>query len=155
MPIKVFIPFWLLQRGSKAACNTTTVPSSVIQREFVEYTSDLFYSLATGSGCQMLECPQPCTEIRVTSRLTYRFPAWPVKKIQINLASEVKNVQHNTAYGSFELIVDIGSSLGLWIGLSFLGIYDQALEGIKWIKTACSRSRDRSQDVTEKKSSHP
>ena len=32
------------------------------------------------------------------------------------------------AYGFFDLIVEVGSSLGLWIGLSALGVLDLALD---------------------------
>ena len=31
-------------------------------------------------------------------------------------------------YGWFEFIIDAGSSLGLWLGLSALGIWDLAVE---------------------------
>ena len=35
------------------------------------------------------------------------------------------------AYGEFELMVEIGSSIGLWIGLSALGVFDLVLQG--WV----------------------
>ena len=35
---------------------------------------------------------------------------------------EIQEEQSN--YNKFDLIVEIGSSLGLWIGLSVLGIFD-------------------------------
>ena len=40
---------------------------------------------------------------------------------------EVTMTRHDWAYGTFELVVDIGSSLGLWIGISFLGIFDHVV----------------------------
>ena len=32
------------------------------------------------------------------------------------------------AYGFFDLVVEVGSSLGLWIGLSALGVFDLLLD---------------------------
>ena len=42
------------------------------------------------------------------------------------------------AYTWFDLITDVGSSLGLWLGLSALGITDLAIDAFKvakkWLK---------------------
>ena len=118
-------------------CNISHPEKSVFL-EFQEFSEQIVNSLFTSSGCKIPECPQPCTEIKVHSELTYLLQAWPISGIQINLDPKVKIVTHRVVYGMFELIVDVGSSLGLWIGLSFLGIYDQMLEQCYWIKTACS-----------------
>ena len=40
----------------------------------------------------------------------------------------MKVTTHHKAYSLFDLIVDIGSSLGLWIGLSALGVFDLLIE---------------------------
>ena len=32
------------------------------------------------------------------------------------------------AYDMFDLVVEVGSSLGLWIGLSAIGLFDLALQ---------------------------
>ena len=45
---------------------------------------------------------------------------------------EVKKVM--IAYDMFHFIVDAGSSLGLWLGLSALGIYDLIIELYDMVK---------------------
>ena len=45
-----------------------------------------------------------------------------------------KNVTDVLAYDEFSLIVDLGSALGLWLGLSALSIFDIILEMYEWKK---------------------
>ena len=40
-------------------------------------------------------------------------------------------VRYNMAYEVFDLVVEVGSSLGLWVGLSALGIFDLVLAARK------------------------
>ena len=44
--------------------------------------------------------------------------------MQINFLDTVKILEEESNYDELDLIVEIGSSLGLWIGLSALGILD-------------------------------
>ena len=41
---------------------------------------------------------------------------------------EVVHRQKYLAYGSYEFLIDVGSSLGLWLGLSVFGIIDLGME---------------------------
>ena len=41
---------------------------------------------------------------------------------------EVVHRQKYLAYGSYEFLIDVGSSLGLWLGLSVFGIVDLGVE---------------------------
>ena len=68
-------------------------------------------------------CPKPCKEIRVESKFTDSAKIGR-QKVFIKLDKSVKVVHYNKAYGPFDLIVEVGSSLGLWIGLSAIGIFD-------------------------------
>ena len=75
---------------------------------------------------QSKTCLKPCLELRAISEIMSTGP--PENKgygrIVLNLKKTVKVTRHEKAYGLFELVVDAGSSLGLWIGLSALGIFD-------------------------------
>ena len=76
-------------------------------------------------------CLKPCLELRATSEIMSTEPLeeWNGRgKIVLNLKKKVKVTRHEKAFGLFELVVDAGSSLGLWIGLSALGIFDLAAE---------------------------
>ena len=54
--------------------------------------------------------------------------------IHIAFVGEVEHVSHNIAYGPDDLLVEIGSAMGLWTGLSALGVFElftNSLIGIK------------------------
>ena len=48
--------------------------------------------------------------------------------IILNFKKTVKVTKYQKAYGLFDLVVEVGSSLGLWIGLSALGVFDLLLQ---------------------------
>ena len=79
-------------------------------------------------------CTKPCREIKAISTLKRSVKAefWDDNKINLNFKKTVKVTRYQKAYGVFELVVDVGSSLGLWIGLSVLGVFDLIFQaGIK------------------------
>mgnify|MGYP002052477904 FL=1 len=47
--------------------------------------------------------------------------------VVITFDNDMKVYTYNYAYGLFELVIDVGSSLGLWIGISALGVFDLIL----------------------------
>ena len=48
--------------------------------------------------------------------------------IYLNFKKTVKVTKYQKAYGLFDLVVEVGSSLGLWIGISALGVFDLLLQ---------------------------
>ena len=78
-------------------------------------------------------CLKPCTEIIVHSLL--KSEEWPnMAQIGLKLKRRVKVTRYLMAYRIFDLVVEIGSSLGLWIGLSALGVFDLVLDVSKVFK---------------------
>ena len=76
-------------------------------------------------------CLRPCHEVRAISKLkNWVRPRHSATQMAINLnfRKYMKVTTHHKAYSLFDLIVDIGSSLGLWIGLSALGVFDLLIE---------------------------
>ena len=53
----------------------------------------------------------------------------------LTLLSKVESVV--LAYGFDDLLVEIGSSLGLWLGLSVVGMFDVFVPSFAWLKKAC------------------
>ena len=83
-------------------------------------------------------CLRPCQEVKAISKLknwAQLSTDYSVKLMGINLnfRKTVKVTTHHKAYGLFDLIVDVGSSLGLWIGLSALGMFDLVIEAGHWV----------------------
>ena len=72
---------------------------------------------------QFPKCKKPCMEVRAHSKLrcseTMIFP-----KTILSFQRRVKVTRYLRDYGLFDLVVEVGSSLGLWVGLSALGIFD-------------------------------
>ena len=69
------------------------------------------------------DCLPPCQTLDVVIEQTYYLPNLP-EHAKINLkAKEKVDVYHDIyAYDEFSLVVDLGSALGLWLGLSVLSI---------------------------------
>ena len=79
-------------------------------------------------------CLKPCFDLRIKSKLlkvTGREPG----TVTLNFQKKAKVTKSVKAYGLFDLIVEVGSCLGLWIGLSALGVFDLVLDTAKWIKS--------------------
>ena len=53
-----------------------------------------------------------------------------VSAIRIMFNPKIEISRHNLAYGPFDLLVEIGSALGLWTGLSAIGVFDLLLNGL-------------------------
>ena len=54
--------------------------------------------------------------------------------LRLNFAREVICTTKKLAYGSSEFLIDMGSSLGLWFGLSVFGITDLGIIAFQWVK---------------------
>ena len=67
--------------------------------------------------------------------------------LRLNFANEVVSTTKQLAYGSSEFLVDMGSSLGLWFGLSVFGITDLGIIALQYVKKLwISISKKNSQD---------
>ena len=96
------------------------------------FTGDLYHS----SSCQL-----PCT--RVTAHATFlqerrrRYRGY--HKISIYFKEKVNVETVILAYDIESLLVEIGSSLGLWLGLSVIGLFDVLLLMILRIRQVADR----------------
>ena len=54
--------------------------------------------------------------------------------LRLKFASEVIYTTKKFAYGPSEFLIDMGSSLGLWFGLSVFGITDLGIIAFQWLK---------------------
>ena len=92
---------------------------------------------------QFRACLKPCLKLKANSEL--RTKANELSNFHTTVLSfqkRVKVTKYLNAYGLVDLVVEAGSSLGLWIGLSALGVFDLFMQagdalltktkGIKW-----------------------
>ena len=80
-------------------------------------------------------CQRPCVEVKVRSRLNSVAATMGKVEVELHFPQQVKVTRYILAYGIFDLVVEGGSSLGLWIGLSGLGVFDLLVDVALLCKT--------------------
>ena len=88
--------------------------------------------LSTKSGVAAVypNCLIPCTTININVKLA-KEEAAETTELVLTFKETVKVIKHVQAYGIFDLVVEVGSCLGLWIGLSALGFLDLLLDAFR------------------------
>ena len=84
-------------------------------------------------------CLKPCNELITYSTLNCEDVWINKSEVFLKLDKTVKVTKFMYTYGIFELVVDVGSSLGLWVGLSALGILDLLLQAASPAKKIFSK----------------
>ena len=83
---------------------------------------------ALRTGRETTDCLKPCVEVLAQARLVRKRITKRKSLTTLTFERKARVTRHQRAYGPFELVVDFGSSLGLWIGLSAVGIVDLILQ---------------------------
>ena len=78
----------------------------------------------------MTQCQKPCVNIVIALVKIWSKENMPKENRILFYPKTEEIIVHTAAhsYDMFNLIVDLGSSLGLWLGLSALSIFDAILE---------------------------
>ena len=83
-------------------------------------------------------CKKPCKKMTNRISMISDKSKSPFSYYEFRFKEKVRVEKKVVVYTWFNFIVDVGSSLGLWLGLSALGILDLALEAFviakKWFK---------------------
>ena len=78
------------------------------------------------------ECKPSCTQMKVASKMTsYVSGNWSGYYFTMLFNDIIKVQKEVTSYDIFSLCFEIGSSLGLWIGLSAMGVFHLIVVEIK------------------------
>ena len=82
-------------------------------------------------------CTKPCTVAQPTvmynaNEVLEDYPEHFV--LCLKFAEQVVYTTKKLAYGTSEFLIDMGSSLGLWFGLSVFGITDLGITTFQWVK---------------------
>ena len=70
------------------------------------------------------ECKTPCVSMQIKLKQTFRGTNVAATTVAFETATEVLVTTDVMAYDIFNLVVDMGSALGLWLGLSAISIFD-------------------------------
>ena len=100
---------------------------------FRKFMQQIDTYIETKSNCKVPACGTPCQELFVTADIVNKYWNKDRYNLSVHIDPRVKISRHEMAYGLFELLVDVGSSLGLWMGLSFLGLFDEAVACVRRI----------------------
>ena len=114
---------WLSNPGNPANCRGKVQLTENLVTEFSEKFATFWHNVKILGNAHSNACLKPCTELQADCTLT-TLDHNGDDLININFNKQVRVTKYQKAYGIFELIVEVGSSLGLWIGLSALGVYD-------------------------------
>ena len=80
-------------------------------------------------------CLPPCLTMHINyKKINHETNIKSWANVQFKFLDEVTVYTSTNAYDMFSLVVDLGSSLGLWLGLSALSMYDYILEAFVKIK---------------------
>ena len=74
------------------------------------------------------KCLKPCLELMVDVKKRYVQEIAGFQKKHLIFSKAVKVLHHKKAYDFFDLVVEVGSCLGLWIGFSAISLFDFILE---------------------------
>ena len=116
------MPPWL---SEKVPCNKPILRLTDDHRSVKWRIDSLYPRSKTGFSYESKSCLLPCIQISVKNVFQDVKRNRESKK-KINLFFEnVVNVERiGPAYGTVDLLVEVGSCLGLWLGLSVVGIFD-------------------------------
>ena len=117
------IPPWITKLGREEICYHDIQFNNIETANKIKLELHLIL-LQLGTGFDF-GCKLPCNQLHLSVQQT-KTDTIEEKLGAINLQFEdsVKVLEERNNYSFFDLMVEIGSSLGLWIGLSAIGIYD-------------------------------
>ena len=95
---------------------------------------DEFISLFLGRDLKMFKpCLPDCLKMSLQLKQTSNSYGKKHTRLSIFTSEQVDVIKDTYSYDLFNLVVDIGSSLGLWLGLSALNIFDNFIIFCGWL----------------------
>jgi hypothetical protein len=131
-------PPWLSTRNQ---CSEPLNTSQEIIDSILNKVEPLLDGIFHMDIIQAKETCKPCSIMRPTVFINERKEGYYFTNIKINFEDLVIKRSKMLAYGFSEFLIDMGSSLGLWFGLSVFGITDLGVGAYQWImKTRSSKA---------------
>ena len=97
----------------------------------------LIYNNLIGQDFSLEACKVPCHQMKITSRLLKELASSARPNLFLNFDRRVEKHYSVQNYDAFDFIVEVGSALGLWLGLCVASIFDLILDSRKLFKSIC------------------
>ena len=122
LPILGCMVPWISRKNQCAGL----IPRLPIHKNLYAWLEAIILPTKAGQAYQSDTCPRPCTILSAHSIYLRSFAKSTTQKdkIQLFFDDEIKVERVVPAYDFGTLLVEIGSSLGLWLGLSVVGVFD-------------------------------
>ena len=127
------LPPWFLSSDVAKRCSHDQAKRNITTSEIWEARVEINKLLMSQPMKVMAHCQKPCVNIDIALTKFWSRGNMPTEN-RIFLHPKTEGILVHTAaysYDLFNLVVDLGSSLGLWLGFSALGIFDALLEQSK------------------------
>ena len=126
------VPPWMSAKNHCTETYDLAFPENVIPDFYEKYVVPVH-------ELEKIEMEKNCRKYcsTLTSALTFRvrFTNRSRSLVTLSFNSNVIVTEKLFSYSPFQFIIDIGSSLGLWMGLSVLGLYDLAIQGMDTLQS--------------------
>ena len=120
---------WQVAPNEPGTCNGDIELSEDNCRSYFSMFPSLLSKIHFDDKTEQTEsCLKPCLESTVKIKLRYVEGREGYQQFFLNFCKKVKVIKHMKAYDLFDLVVEVGSCLGLWIGFSAISLFDFILE---------------------------
>ena len=124
------IPPWL---SNKDQCNGT-YPTNFLEA-IPDFVDEFQWPVYTLRNIKLeSECKTSCNRTQYLAVERESISDSPLGAAYISFVQKVQVIEKVANYHMFDFIIDVGSSMGLWLGLSVFGLYDLAANVVDFIK---------------------
>ena len=124
---------WMGGKSQKHQCKGPVDRLSK-HESLIEWLQFLHENAMTGFQYKSAACPIPCTLLIANGRYMRTIYGNKANKVRIYISEKVDTRTVTLAYDLGSLLVEIGSSLGLWLGLSLVGLFDVLVSSVLKVK---------------------
>ena len=132
------LPPWVNKNKVSLLCEESLdVKTNASDVEY--YMDDIVELLANGNPTFLASCLPPCVSnnIKFETLASGQLTNSPLGMIRFNVAEKVTVLTDIYSYDGSSLIVDFGSLLGLWLGLSVISFLDLGIEVGQIMRQGC------------------
>ena len=123
---------WILHKD-----NCQGLINSTYSKETDKYLHNIIYYSIIALNLPSTSCKHPCVKLRVTSKYLNTIETVNgINSFILHFDRDIKVSESISQYNGFDLTVEVGSALGLWLGLSAIGLFDYIIGMITFSLTS-------------------